>query len=92
MAVKSNCNINGNKYYRITRTVGRKSDGTPIKKQFYGLGKNEAEEKAIEYINNIKNGLCVDFNDLDINQLVDIWLFDIKLKDADFKPRFFFKV
>lgn len=92
MAVKSNCNINGNKYYKVTKTIGRTADGKPIRKQFYGVGKIETEQKVNEYINNIKNGLCVDFNNLDINQLVDIWLFDIKLKDADFKPRFFYKI
>lgn len=91
MAVKSNVNINGNKYYRVTKTVGRKSDGTPIKKQFYGLGKNEAEEKANEYINNIKNGFNEEFDKLDINKLVEIWLFDIKLKDTNFKPGSFTK-
>ena len=59
MAVKTNVNKNGNKYYRITRTIGHKDDGSPIKKEFYGANKSEAEEKASQYLNDLKNGYLV---------------------------------
>lgn len=53
MAKKTNCVVNGKEYYRVKKTVGHKSDGTPIKKQFYGSCKAEAEEKANEYLDSI---------------------------------------
>ena len=57
MAVKTNVNKNGNQYYRITRTIGHKADGKPIKKEFYGTSKSDAEGKANEYMSKLKNGL-----------------------------------
>lgn len=53
MAKKTNFEVNGNKYYRVTRTIGKKADGTPIRKTFYGFGINEANEKADEYMDSI---------------------------------------
>ena len=91
MAVKTNYKKNGKKYYRITKTIGKKADGTPIKKEFYGNSKSEAEEKANEYIYNIKNGMNLDYQKLTINQLLDTWLYDIKLKDSNWKPGTFTK-
>ena len=46
MAKKTNYSKNGKEYYRLTKTIGKKADGTPIKKEFYGSCKAEAEEKA----------------------------------------------
>lgn len=48
MATKTNTEINGRKYYRITRTIGHEyKDGkkVPIKKQFLGTSKGNAEKK-----------------------------------------------
>ena len=53
MAKKTNFEVNGKQYFRVTRTIGHKSDGTPIRKPFYGSCKSEAEEKANEYMNSI---------------------------------------
>ena len=91
MAVKTNYEKNGKKYYRITRTIGKKADGTPIKKEFYGNSKSEAEEKADKYLQDINNGLNPNYRDIDINELVDMWLYDIKIKDSNFKPSSFAK-
>lgn len=52
MATKTNTEINGHKYYRITRTVGHEyKDGkkVPIKKQFLGTSKRQAEMKYEEW-------------------------------------------
>lgn len=87
MARKTNTNINGNEYYRITKTIGHKADGTPIKKQFYGTGINEANEKANEYINNIRNGLVENYETYSINDLLHEWLFQIKINEL--KPSSF---
>lgn len=78
MAKKTNTEINGNRYFRVTKTIGHRADGTPIRKQFYGSGINEAEAKAIEYINNLKSGLIDGNKILTINILLPKWLFNIK--------------
>mgnify|MGYP001857414256 CR=1 FL=1 len=53
MARKTNFTVNGKEYYRVTRTIGKKSDGTPLRKTFYGSGINEANAKADEYMESI---------------------------------------
>ena len=78
MAKKTNITINGKEYYRITKTIGHKADGTPIRKPFYGAGKKEAEEKAEEYMNKIKNGMSLDFENVTIDELIYKWLFQVK--------------
>lgn len=53
MATKTNTDINGSKYYRITRTIGHEIiDGkkVPVKKQFYGPSKTAAVRKYEEYL------------------------------------------
>lgn len=79
MAKKTNFEVNGNKYFRVTKTVGHKADGTPIRKTFYGTGINEATEKANEYMNNLKNGMVNDFDKVTVIELMKKWLFNIKL-------------
>lgn len=87
MAVEYNCIINGKKYYRITKTVGHKADGTPIRKPFYGEGKKDANNKAIEYMNKIKNGMSLDFENVTIDELIYKWLFQVKKNEV--KPSSF---
>ncbi|MDR1641745.1 MAG: hypothetical protein LBT59_18795 [Clostridiales bacterium] len=57
---ESNVTIHNFRYFKITRVVGRKPDGTALKKQFYALSKREAEEKAAKYLDSVglpfKNG------------------------------------
>ena len=76
MAVKSNCVKNGKDYYRITRVIGHKADGTAIRKEFYGKGVKEANEKAEEYMRDLKNGM-ID-SKYTIATLLPTWLFEIK--------------
>ena len=69
MATKTNTEINGKKYYRITRTVGHKTvDGkrVPIKKQFLGRSKGEAEQKYIEWNREQERARYEKQHDLDI--------------------------
>lgn len=91
MAKKTNFKVNGKEYYRVTRTIGKKSDGTPLRKTFYGIGINDANQKADEYLESINKGMSSDFKDLDINNLCDIWLYNIKIKDTNFKAGSFSK-
>lgn len=53
MAKKTNFEVNGNSYYRVTRTIGKKADGRPIRKSFYGYGIKDATAKADEYMDSI---------------------------------------
>lgn len=91
MAKKTNFEVNGKQYYRVTRTVGKKSDGTSIRKTFYGTGINEANQKADEYMESINKGMNIDYKDINIDNLTSIWLYEIKMKDSNFKPGSFAK-
>jgi integrase len=84
---KTNYLKNGKEYYRIVRVVGHKEDGSPIKKEFYAAGKKEAIEKAEEYINKLKNGMSLDFENVTVSDLMHKWLFHIKLNEL--KPSSF---
>src|SRR5699024_6372378 len=88
MARKTNIEVNGKNYFRVTRTIGHRSDGTAIRKQFYGTGINEANQKADEYINNLKMGLFNNNQLYTINTLLPKWLFEVKkneIKDSSFE-------
>lgn len=76
MAKKTNYTKNGKEYYRVTKVIGHKPDGSLIRKEFYGKGVKEANEKADAYMNDLKNGL-IDSN-YTINSLLPKWLFHVK--------------
>lgn len=88
MARKTNFNVNGHNYYKVTRTVGHKSNGNPIKKVFYGSGINEANAKADEYIQKIKSGLSLDYQKITLDTLMNKWIYNIKKYD-NIKPSTF---
>ena len=88
MARKTNFEVNGKQYFRVTKTIGHRADGTPIRKQFYGTGINEANQKAEEYIRNLKMGLSENNQLITINILLPKWLFNVKkneLKASSFE-------
>lgn len=84
---KTNINVNGHKYYKVTRTIGHKADGTPIKKVFYGKGVKEAEAKAQAYLDKLNNGYINNFDKTILNDLFKVWLYNIKLIEV--KPSTF---
>lgn len=89
MAVKTNVEINGKSYYRIRKVIGHEEDGTPILKPFYGKNKSEAEEKANQYVNDLKNGLIISAENYTVSQLMHIWLFDFLNNSTKLKPSTF---
>lgn len=89
MARKTNIEINGKNYYRVTRTIGRKADGTAIRKSFYGTGINEANAKADAYMNDIKNGLVNNFENVTLNDMMHTWIFDVLHNSSKIKPSTF---
>ncbi|MCL2577448.1 MAG: site-specific integrase [Defluviitaleaceae bacterium] len=74
MPRKTNTNINGRAYYRVTATVGKKEDGSAVRKQFYGENKRDAEAKRDEYMQGIKKGLSVDYDKLTFGTVFEEWL------------------
>lgn len=83
MAIKTNTTIKSKagkeyKYARVTKTIGHNLDGTPIKKQFVGRTKSEAEAKAEEHINSIKNGAPLDYYLITVGMKLDYWLYTVK--------------
>lgn len=78
MAKKTNFKVNNYTYFKVTKTIGHRADGTPIKKPFYGSCKSEAEEKANKYINDLKLGLINNDKVYTINILLPLWLYGIK--------------
>ncbi len=89
MAKKTNFKVNGKNYYRVTKTIGHKSNGTPIRKTFYGSGINEANQKADEYMNNIKNGLINNYDNVILSDLMYSWLFDFLYNSSKIKASTF---
>lgn len=88
MARKTNYTKNGNEYYRVTATIGRDANGKLIRKEFYGKSKKEAEDKRDEYLNGIRNGLNLDFQNAVLGDLMHTWLFEVqklKVKPSSFE-------
>ena len=46
--------------YQVSLTLGRKADGTPNKKYFYGKTQREANQKKKEYLDSIQSGVSSD--------------------------------
>ena len=75
---KTNYTKNGKNYYRSSKVVGHKPDGSPIRKEFYGKGIKEAEEKANEYMSKLSNGFNVGYDKQIMINTLKSWLFTIK--------------
>lgn len=89
MALKTNYEKNGKKYYRVTASVGRDANGKLIRKEFYGKSKKEAEEKRDKYINDINSGLNIDYKNINLGQLFHLWLFETIRVSDKIKPSTF---
>ena len=76
MAVKTNCEINGKKYFRVSATFGKDSNGKYIRKSFYGKSEKDAKKKLDEYKDSIKQGLLVNKNYY-LGTIMNTWLFEI---------------
>lgn len=81
MAVKTNYEKNGVKYFRVTLDLGRDSNGKRIRREFYGKSKKEAEEKREAYKNGLNLGLSNDHDKLTLGNVFKLWLFE-KVKNG----------
>ena len=59
--------------YQKTIVVGRKPDGSYIRKVVYGKTKKELEQKAAEITAEVKSGIAVCDNGITFRELADIW-------------------
>ncbi|MBG0765815.1 MAG: site-specific integrase, partial [Tissierellales bacterium] len=75
---KLNAKINGNEYYRIRVTVGTDSEGKPIRKNFYGKGKTDAEKQRDEYLKLLEQGVNPDLAEQPLKDAMYSWLWNIK--------------
>lgn len=91
MAKKYNCEKNGIPYFRKTKTIGHKADGTPVKKEFYGDGEKDCDRQIEEYLDKLKSGLNVDVENLTVEQGMHQWLFDVLLPSKSLKSASFEK-
>lgn len=91
MAKKYNCTKNGIQYFRKTKTIGHKMDGSPIKKEFYGDGEKDCDRQIEEYMNLVKDGLKFDKELITVEQLMHDWLFNVLLPSKDVKSSSFEK-
>lgn len=91
MAKKYNCTKNGIQYFRKTKTIGHKIDGSPIKKEFYGDGEKDCDRQIDEYMNLVKDGIRINKEIITIEQLMNEWLFNVLLPSKNVKSASFEK-
>lgn len=91
MAKKYNCTKNGIPYFRKTKTIGHKADGTPVRKEFYGDGEKDCDRQIEEYMDKLKSGLNVDVANLTVEEGMYQWLFDVLLPSRNKKSASFEK-
>lgn len=88
MAIKTNFQVNGKGYYRITYDVGIDANGKRVRKQFIGKSKKEAEKKKLDYINKINAGIK-DIKNMWLAQTLKGWLFEVVKMSGNIKPTTF---
>ena len=83
MASKTNYSKGDNKYYRITKVVGHKinkaGNEVPVRKEFYGTCKADAERKYNEYLENKARN--IDNSKQYFGILADQWLYEFLAHD-----------
>lgn len=86
MAKKTNFETNGNKYFRVTLTIGYDENGKQKQKTFYGKTKKEAEAKKQEYLDNLNNGITN--KTLYLSATIKMWLYEVvknSVKESTFE-------
>lgn len=87
MATKTNFKVNGQEYYRITKTIGRKLNENgvevPVRKQFTGKSKKEALQKYEDFMIKRKNGLVDSKHYFGI--VADNWIYNFFIHDSSIK-------
>ena len=89
MANKTNCIKNGKAYYPITKDVGHKikkaGNEIPVRREFYGDNKKDAEKKYQAYIEKQNRGLESKKQYFGI--MADNWIYEFLVNDPKLKER-----
>lgn len=87
MANKTNTTINGQKYFRITKTIGRKINENgvevPVRKQFLGKNQKEAQQKYEAFMAHQSQGLIDSRQFFGIT--ADDWIYNFFIHDGRVK-------
>ena len=87
MANKTNYTKNGKEYYRIVRVVGHKLNANgievPVKKEFLGKNKKEAEAKLQAYLD--KKAMNLDSSKQYFGVMADRWINEFLLNEGELK-------
>ena len=79
MAVKTNTEVNGHKYFRTRLLIGYDSNGKKVYKTFYGKSQKEAESKLDDYKQDLKNGINANAGEFTLNKAFKDWLVNVIL-------------
>lgn len=89
MAVKTNNNVNGYDYYRITKVIGKRVNEhgkeISIRKEFRGKTKKEAEEKYREFME--KQNAGIETKKQYFGIVAENWIYEFFLKDNSLAVR-----
>jgi integrase len=77
MPKKTNFEVNGKNYFKVTTSIGFDSKGNRIHKVFYGNSKKEAEDKRDSFLKGTNKGLDVKY-DITFNNFFCEWFFEVK--------------
>lgn len=87
MAKKTNYKKNGKDYYRISKVVGHKlnSNGVevPVRKEFYGASKKEAEDKYASFMR--RRSLNLNDSKQYFGIMAEHWIYDFLIHDSSLK-------
>ena len=89
MAKKTDCKKNGKDYYRLQKVVGHKINAAgnevPVKKEFYGRNKKEAENMWREYLE--KKNAGIENKKQYFGIMADSWIYTFLVNEPKLKDR-----
>jgi len=77
MPKKTNVEINGKSYAKVSAKIGQNADGSSKRKIFCSKSLKEATAKRDEFLQNLNSGLNVDFQQMPVSKLMYQWLFTV---------------
>ncbi|MBQ2656842.1 MAG: hypothetical protein IJF95_09410, partial [Erysipelotrichaceae bacterium] len=69
--------------YQKNLVVGKRQDGSYIRKAVYAKTKRELDQKVADLTQQLNNGIQIRKNDISFQQLADIWLHQYNFDAAD---------
>ena len=82
MAQKTNCEINGIKYFQLYANLGRNADGSIIRKKVYGRNKSDALAKKEALEEEYKKKINSHTRTMRVDQVMHDYLYDIVINEV----------